>query len=429
MIIWMALRKIFAKHFLYHMAIPLIGGALTELYVVPYLGLTPPIGLTDLFTAKHLVPVVGVVTSYLVVMFFIVTKEVSVPFETANFRRVEQALRDATSYFALCDIPMREWFEPGAFKYYSLLQSKKEADPHRFRYERVIVFKREADRRYAEETVLDRYHADALATSHRKFQIPMGWLPPTEFREILNRVPKEHRLLFRRIPAVLRVLPPWIMRRLPLPAQLDFAVIERPSGKAVIIVPFKKSPTVVLQGDDATPYVAFADAIRAKVYQEDGTIRLDHDFARASVPGQTRAAAYRLQWPMAMGSVPPLLGFSSTGPTGRGPVGLQGDPQRVSVGAPLSLAVSNDDSVREKEPVPIKPRAGEKAAIIVSWYKHSGPGDVVFTPPRTPIAELQGTTTTFAVFKQPGEYLIRVRADNFGCLDTSPGTQCCRTNG
>jgi hypothetical protein len=149
-----------------------------------------------------------------------------------------------------------------------------------------------------------------------------------------------------------------------------------------------------------------------------------------SVPGRARVAAYRLQWPMAMGSVPPLLRFSPTGPTGRGPVGMQADPQRVSVGAPLSLAVwTNDDSVREKEPVPIKPRAGEKAAINVSWYKHSGPGDVVFTPPRTPIAELQGTATTSAVFKQPGEYLIRVRADNFGRLDTSPGNQCCWTNG
>jgi hypothetical protein len=148
-----------------------------------------------------------------------------------------------------------------------------------------------------------------------------------------------------------------------------------------------------------------------------------------SVPGRARVSAYRLQWPMAMGSVPPLLRFSPTGPGGRGPMGIQADPQRVSVGVPLPLTVwSNDDSVREKEPVPIKERAA-KAAINVSWYKHSGPGDIVFTPPRTPIAELQGTAATSAVFKQPGEYVIRARADNFGRLDTSPGNQCCWTNG
>jgi hypothetical protein len=149
-----------------------------------------------------------------------------------------------------------------------------------------------------------------------------------------------------------------------------------------------------------------------------------------SVPGRARVGAYRLQWPMAMGSVPPLLRFSPTGPSGRGPMGIQADPQRITVGAPLSLAVwTSDDSEREKEPVPIKQKAGEKAAINVSWSKHSGPGDVVFTPPRTPIAELQGSATTSAVFKQPGEYVVRVRADNFGRVDTSPGNQCCWTNG
>ena len=102
----------------------------------------------------------------------------------------------------------------------------------------------------------------------------------------------------------------------------------------------------------------------------------------------------------------------------------------VFIGAPLSLAVwTNDDSDRETEPVTIKPRGAAKAAINVSWFKHSGPGVVVFTPPSTPLPELQGTTTTSVVFKQPGEYVIRVRADNFGRLDTSPGNQCCWTNG
>jgi hypothetical protein len=148
-----------------------------------------------------------------------------------------------------------------------------------------------------------------------------------------------------------------------------------------------------------------------------------------SVPGRARTSAYRLQWPMAMGSVPPLLRFSPTGASGRGPMGIQADPQRISVGAPLSLTVwATDDSTREKEPVPIKQRAA-KAAINVSWFKHSGPGTVAFTPPTNPIPELQGTAATSAVFKEPGEYVIRVRADNFGRLDTSPGNQCCWTNG
>lgn len=151
-----------------------------------------------------------------------------------------------------------------------------------------------------------------------------------------------------------------------------------------------------------------------------------------SVPGRGKTAAYQLRWPMAMGSVPPLLRFKSSGQAGRGPVGIQADPVQTPVGAPVSLTIwIADDSVREKETVSIKQRGEAKAAAAmnVTWYKHSGPGPVVFSPPKEPIAETEGTATTSATFKQPGEYAIRVRADNFGRLDTSPGNQCCWTNG
>ena len=150
------------------------------------------------------------------------------------------------------------------------------------------------------------------------------------------------------------------------------------------------------------------------------------------VPARAKTGAYQLRWPMAMGSVPPLVSFKKDGPTGRGPVGIQADPAQVSVSAPLSLRIwITDDSVREKDPVQIKEREGRgaKSALNVVWYKHSGPGPVVFTPPKQGIAELSGEAGTSASFAQPGEYVLRVRADNFGRVDTSPGNQCCWTNG
>jgi hypothetical protein len=147
------------------------------------------------------------------------------------------------------------------------------------------------------------------------------------------------------------------------------------------------------------------------------------------VPGNTKSGAYQLRWPMAMGSVPPLLRFSPDGPTGRGPVGIQADPVKTSVGAPLSLEVwITDDSVREEPPVVIRQRLA-RPAMNVTWFKHSGPGPVVFSRSREPITQLKGTASVSATFKQPGEYVIRVRADNFGRVDTSPGNQCCWTNG
>lgn len=147
------------------------------------------------------------------------------------------------------------------------------------------------------------------------------------------------------------------------------------------------------------------------------------------VPANTKSAAYQLRWPMAMGSVPPLLRFSPEGPAGRGPAGIQADPMTASVGAPLSLSIwIADDSVREEEPVVVKQRQG-RPAMTVTWYKHSGPGPVVFSRSREPITQLTAVATTLATFKTPGEYVLRVRADNFGRLDTSPGNQCCWTNG
>ena len=147
-----------------------------------------------------------------------------------------------------------------------------------------------------------------------------------------------------------------------------------------------------------------------------------------SVPGRARSGAYGLRWPMAMGSVPPLLRFKPDGPTGRGPVGVEGDPVQARVGVPLPLTVwVADDSVREKDPVPVAVKA--KSLVNVTWFKHSGPGVVTFNPSRVPLQVLEGMATTSATFAQPGEYVIRVRADNFGRLDTSPGNQCCWTNG
>jgi hypothetical protein len=148
------------------------------------------------------------------------------------------------------------------------------------------------------------------------------------------------------------------------------------------------------------------------------------------VPARAKTTAYQLQWPMAMGSVPPLLRFKPNGPSARGPVGLQADAVQTSVGTPLPLSVLvTDDSVREKDSVPVRERQQNRAAMNVVWYKHTGPGPVAFDPAKNPIAELQGTGATTATFTQPGEYVIRVRVDNFGRLDTSPGNQCCWTNG
>ena len=146
-----------------------------------------------------------------------------------------------------------------------------------------------------------------------------------------------------------------------------------------------------------------------------------------SVPARAKSTTYELSWPAAMGSVPPLLRFQPRGAAGRGPTGVQAAPLQGKVGAPLPLTIwLTDDAVHDKEPIKF---GRERPGMNVSWYKHSGPGPIGFDPPKAPFPALTGQSTTTATFEEPGEYVIRVRADAFGYSESSAGNQCCWTNG
>ncbi len=148
-----------------------------------------------------------------------------------------------------------------------------------------------------------------------------------------------------------------------------------------------------------------------------------------ATPARSKSVNYQLSWPMAMGSVPPLVRLTETGKDGRGPNGIQGPALQAKVGAPLALtAWIKDDAVHEKEPIVIKTRT-VTPGMNVTWYKHQGPGPIAFDPEKSPFPDPSGKSSTNATFKEPGEYTIRVRADTFGHVDSSSGNQCCWTNG
>lgn len=164
-------------------------------------------------------------------------------------------------------------------------------------------------------------------------------------------------------------------------------------------------------------------------FKGDVVWTLRHAGQTHKVPGRAKTGAYGLRWPMAMGSIPPTLRFKADGPEGRGPVGIESAALVATVGTPLSVTVwIKDDSKRDKE-IEVKERGPARNALNVNWYKHSGPGAVTFEPPKSSLVELEGTATSAITFAQPGVYMLRVRADNFGRPDTSAGNQCCWTNG
>jgi hypothetical protein len=164
-------------------------------------------------------------------------------------------------------------------------------------------------------------------------------------------------------------------------------------------------------------------------FKGDVVWTLRHRGQTHKVPGRSKTGAYGLLWPMASGSIPPQLRFKADGPFGRGPVGIESPPLQATVGTPLSVTIwLNDDSKRTDE-IEIKERGPARNAINVNWFKHTGPGPVTFDPPKSNLKELTGTATSAITFAQPGTYMLRVRADNFGRVDTSAGNQCCWTNG
>jgi len=158
----------------------------------------------------------------------------------------------------------------------------------------------------------------------------------------------------------------------------------------------------------------------------------NQDGSLHTVSGSVKSPAYQLSHePMAMGAIPPTLRLDDPGTEGaRGPAGLWSPPRTARVGVPIALAAWLADesvpSVGEN-----RDRSKDANVLNVKWYKHSGPlgPNVAFQEERAAVEDPQGKATTMVVFSEPGEYVIRVQADNFGLIDSRPQDQCCWTNG
>lgn len=147
-----------------------------------------------------------------------------------------------------------------------------------------------------------------------------------------------------------------------------------------------------------------------------------------SVPARVGVDALQLDYdPKAMGSVPPLVRLEPDGPEGQHIQGVWSQPRTATVGTPMTLTVWASE-VSERSPDDVVNRDG--VALELTWSKHQGAAaEVVFDPRQIMIEEGTGEATTAATFSEPGDYLLRVRVDNWAANDSSGGDQCCWTNG
>jgi hypothetical protein len=134
----------------------------------------------------------------------------------------------------------------------------------------------------------------------------------------------------------------------------------------------------------------------------------------------------------ASGNAPPFIGFSESGPWVQGPAG-QSKSVTTTLPEPADLTVWVADDVS----APLAGARPRTPAVAVSWSKLRGPGTVRFANARPavekaefeapPSTKFTGKARTSAAFSEPGEYILRVVANDWSG-DGGRGFQCCWSN-
>lgn len=125
------------------------------------------------------------------------------------------------------------------------------------------------------------------------------------------------------------------------------------------------------------------------------------------------------------GNAPPELAFTEGGPWIAGPGGQYSDGD-AQVGIPAQFSVwARDDGIASAS---IVSGGRREAPVTLTWFKHSGPGDVTFDEESARIPFAGGMMTTNAIFSSAGQYVLRVRANDASGVSGAGHSQCCWTN-
>lgn len=127
------------------------------------------------------------------------------------------------------------------------------------------------------------------------------------------------------------------------------------------------------------------------------------------------------------GNTPPRVKFKSSKTEGFGPGGVVADSSSTRVGVPTSISVWATDDGRHSGGVGADGEEGKP--VMLTWFKHQGPGDVTFSEPSSEVSYTGGDATTIVTFGAAGSYVLRVRANDASGVNGAGHAQCCWTNG
>lgn len=185
---------------------------------------------------------------------------------------------------------------------------------------------------------------------------------------------------------------------------------------------------------------AFAVTVPADMAETEVVWTLNHAGHSYSVPGRATSAAYEMSRdPAAMGSLNPAIRFDMNGAESTDREGIYASKLDAEVGSPLKLtAYAQDRGDRRGYDVetPFFP-------VGTEWIVHQGPvgATPVFDNPKVAGRDrgeadkesMSGSgdwteITTNITFSEPGDYVIRLRVDNFAAPDSQFDNQCCWSN-
>ena len=147
------------------------------------------------------------------------------------------------------------------------------------------------------------------------------------------------------------------------------------------------------------------------------------------IPGHMRAnwQIDALEGEAGSGNTPPVIRFAEGGPSGAGPGGITSGPMNASVGQPMELKAWVTDDGNARNSVASAGRQG--SPVQLKWFKHTGPGAVTFANDAPRAQGANGLAATTATFSAPGDYVLRLRANDASGVVAGGHSQCCWSNG
>ena len=209
-------------------------------------------------------------------------------------------------------------------------------------------------------------------------------------------------------------------------------VLEIPIGPDNSIEPIEFNGTQPTRFEPRRHWGVFAVTVPADFGNQRIEWTLNIRGQKVTIPGHLRVEweIDALEGEAGGGNTPPVLKFDLSemgGDEGAGPRGITAGPLQGKVGEPLAVNVWAHDDGRGASR--LSQAGGRGPSVTLTWFKHQGPGDVTFSEGSSRVPVAGAEATTMATFSAPGDYMLRVRANDASGVSGAGHAQCCWTNG